>query len=146
MSKAKNFFGNRRRDASFVAPMKRETERAKRKRLHRQVLFEWRGMTAPRIERPAKALADEVGAALEKLGMKATFSEEDILTAWAQIVPPIIAGNTRPSALRDGVLEISVLQPAIHYTLERQMKGQILKRLQSLFGRRHLKDVRFRLG
>ena len=93
-----------------------------------------------------KEVAKEVSGALEKLGMDATFSEEDILTAWGQVVPPIIANNTRPSALRDGVLEISVLQPAIHYTLERQMRREILKRLQSLFGRRHLKDIRFRLG
>lgn len=123
-----------------------ESSRAKQKRLRRLALTEWRGMAPPKLEREAKSVAEEVGSALEKLGMKATFSEEDILTAWAEIVPPIIAGNTRPSALRDGVLEISVLQPAIHYTLERQMKKQILKRLQSLFGRRHLKDVRFRLG
>ncbi len=114
--------------------------------MRRQVLDEWRRMPAPRTGREAKSVADEVGAALEKLGMQTSFSEEDILTAWADIVPPIIAGNTRPSALRDGVLEVSVLQPAIHYTLERQMKREIVRRLQSLFGRRHLRDVRFRLG
>ena len=95
---------------------------------------------------PVREVSKELGAALEKLGAKATITEEDILTAWAQVVPPIISGNTRPSGLRDGVLEISVLQPAILYTLESQMKGEILKRLQTLFGKRHVRRLRFRIG
>lgn len=103
-------------------------------------------MPAPRKMAPPKALADEVAPALEKLGMNAVIGEEDILSAWCDIVPPIIAGNTRPSGLRDGCLEISVLQSAIHYTLEREMKPHLLKRLQSLFGRRHIRKIRFRLG
>ena len=123
-----------------------EKLRGKRQRLHAQVLAEWRGMAAPKVERPPKSVADEVSGALEKLGVGAALSEEEILTAWVDVVPPIIANNTRPSALRDGVLEISVLQPAIHYTLERQMKREVLARLQSLFGRRQVRDVRFRLG
>ena len=103
-------------------------------------------MSSPRVERKVKAVADEVEGALEKLGLGAKLNEEEIMTAWSDVVPAIIANNTRPSALRDGVLEISVLQPAIHYTLERQMKRDILKRLQSLFGRKQIRDVRFRLG
>jgi len=123
-----------------------ESDKAKAQRLRRQAIAEWRGLPPPKREWPTKLVADEVGKALEKLGASTTFTEEDILTAWNDVVPPIIAGNTRPSALRDGVLEISVLQPAIHYTLERQMKREIVKRLQSLFGRRHIKDVRFRIA
>lgn len=110
------------------------------------MIAEWRCMPAPRKMAPPKALADEVAPALEKLGMNAVIGEEDILSAWCDIVPPIIAGNTRPSGLRDGCLEISVLQSAIHYTLEREMKPHLLKRLQSLFGRRHIRKIRFRLG
>ena len=119
---------------------------SKRQRLHAQVVAEWRRMSRPKSDPPPKVMADEVAGALEKLGVGATLSEEEILTAWSDVVPPIIANNTRPSALRDGVLEISVLQPAIHYTLERQMKRDVLNRLQSLFGRKQVRDVRFRLG
>lgn len=123
-----------------------ESNQARDMRLRRQVLAEWRGVAPPRIDHPSKNLADAIGPALEKLGAKVSFSEEDIMEAWVDIVPQIISGNTRPSALRNGVLEISVLQPAILYTLERQMKREILSRLQSLFGRRHIRDVRFRIG
>ena len=111
-----------------------------------QLIAEWRGMPVPRKLSPPKVLADEVAPALEKLGMNAAIDADDILNAWCDIVPPIIASNTRPSGLREGCLEISVLQPAIHYTLEREMKHHLLKRLQSLFGRRHIRVIRFRLG
>lgn len=123
-----------------------ESEKAKAQRLRRQVIAEWRGVAPPRKEWPARELADEVPRALEKLGANARFTEEDILAGWNQAVPPIIAAHTRPSALKNGVIEISVLQPAILYTLESQLKREVLARLQSLFGRRNVKDVRFRIG
>ena len=93
-----------------------------------------------------KSLCNEVGPALENLGLNAVILAEDIIAAWSEIVPPIIAGNTRPTKLINGCLDISVLQAAVHYTLEREMKPQLLKRLQALFGRRHIREIRFRLG
>ena len=68
-----------------------EPARVKEQRLRRQAIAEWRRLAPPRVERPMKEVAKEVSGALEKLGMDATFSEEDILTAWGQVVPPIIA-------------------------------------------------------
>lgn len=124
----------------------RRKQISRHRRIKRQLIAEWRGMSTPRKLAPPKALADEVAPALEKLGMNAAIDAEDILNAWCDIVPPIIAGNTRPSGLRNGCLEISVLQSSIHYTLEREMKPHLLKRLQSLFGRRHIREIRFRLG
>ena len=110
------------------------------------MIAEWRGMPEPRTVAEPKELSDEVGPALEKLGTNAVIIADDIINAWSKIVPPIIAGNTRPTRLLNGCLDISVLQSAIHYTLEREMKPQLLKRLQSLFGRRHVREIRFRLG
>ena len=125
--------------------MKRK-EAARFRRIRSQVIAEWRGMPEARKISHPKALSDEVGGALEKLGMNAVIIADDIIDAWNEIVPPIIAGNTRPTQLLNGCLHISVLQSAIHYTLEREMKPQLLKRLQSLFGRRHVREIRFRLG
>ncbi len=124
----------------------KKSNRASPQRIRRQLIEEWRRMPEPRILSKPKALRDEVGKALEKLGMNTVIAAEDILNAWRDIVPPIIAGNTRPTRLTNGCLEISVMQPAIHYTLERDMKSQLLKRLQSLFGRRHIREIRFRTG
>lgn len=115
-------------------------------RLKRQLIAEWRRMPEARKVIEPKSLSDEVGPALEKLGLNTVILAEDIIAAWSEIVPPIIAGNTRPTKLINGCLEISVLQAAVHYTLEREMKAQLLKRLQALFGRRHIREIRFRLG
>ncbi len=121
-------------------------EAARTRRLKSQLIAEWRGMPEPRKLIPPKSLSDEVGSALEKLGINAVILAEDIIDAWSDIVPPIIAGNTRPTRLVNGCLDISVLQSAVHYTLEREMKPQLLKRLQSLFGKKHIREIRFRLG
>jgi hypothetical protein len=121
-------------------------EAARTRRLKSQLIAEWRGMPEPRKVIAPKRLSDEVGPALEKLGMNAVILAEDIIDAWSDIVPPIIAGNTRPTRLVNGCLDISVLQSAVHYTLEREMKPQLLKRLQALFGKRHIREIRFRLG
>ena len=121
-------------------------EAARTRRLKSQLIAEWRGMPESRKLIPPKSLSDEVGPALEKLGINAVILAEDIIDAWSDIVPPIIAGNTRPTRLVNGCLDISVLQSAVHYTLEREMKPQLLKRLQSLFGKKHIREIRFRLG
>jgi len=115
-------------------------------KLKRQLIAEWRRMPQSRKVLAPKSLSDEVGPALEKLGINAVILAEDIIAAWSEIVPPIIAGNTRPTKLINGCLDISVLQAAVHYTLEREMKPELLKRLQALFGRRHIREIRFRLG
>ena len=51
-----------------------------------------------------------------------------------------------PVALRDGILYVHVLQPALHYELDRVNKAQILRKLNQRFGGRTICDLRFRLG
>lgn len=123
-----------------------ESLKLKQLRLKRQVIDEWRGLKSPRQGRPVKLLSQEVAVALEKLGVGAALSEEDMLKAWNEIMPPVISGNTKPTGFKNGILEVSVLQPSIHYTLDRQMKPDIVKRLQSLFGRKKVKGLKFRIG
>jgi Dna[CI] antecedent, DciA len=48
--------------------------------------------------------------------------------------------------LREGVLYVRVLQPSLHYELERIAKTQILRKLKQRFGGKTIRDVRFRLG
>ena len=51
-----------------------------------------------------------------------------------------------PIALRDGVLYVHVLQPALHYELDRVNKPEILRKLKQRYGDRAIRDLRFRLG
>jgi len=54
--------------------------------------------------------------------------------------------NFRTPALRDGILYVRVLQPALHYELEQISKSEILRKLQRRFGGKTIRDIRFRVG
>jgi predicted nucleic acid-binding Zn ribbon protein len=83
---------------------------------------------------------------MQKLGLKERLHETEIIEAWEQIVGQFIAAHSGPVALRDGVLYVRVLQPALHYELEQVSKRDILRKLKSRFGGWGIRDVRFRLG
>ena len=91
-------------------------------------------------------ISDVVSVALKSLGVSKLLSEDDVVKAWNQIMPTVITENTRPTGYRNGMIEVSVLQPSIHYTLDRQMKPEIVKKLQSLLGREKVKGIIFRVG
>ena len=114
--------------------------------LKRKLLEEWRGLPLPRKTKPAKSLSNEVGEALDILGVGSSITESDVMSAWNEMMPKVISENTRPTAFQNGYIEISVLQPSILYTLDRQMKMDIIKKFQGVFGKSNLKGVNFRLG
>ena len=114
--------------------------------LKSKLLEEWRGLPVPRKTEPVKSLSNELGSALNLLGVGSSITESDIMSAWHEMMPKVISENTRPTAFQNGYIEISVLQPSILYTLDRQMKMDIIKKFQSVFGKSNLKGVNFRLG
>ena len=64
----------------------------------------------------------------------------------AKMVGEFIAAHSCPIALRDGTLYVHVLQPALHYELDRVNKPEILRKLKQRYGGRAIRDLRFRLG
>jgi predicted nucleic acid-binding Zn ribbon protein len=69
-----------------------------------------------------------------------------VIDAWANIVGDFIAAHSAPVALRDGILYVRVLQPALHYELEQVSKMDILRKLKQRFGTKTIRDIRFRVG
>ena len=57
-----------------------------------------------------------------------------------------IAAHSSPVLLREGILYVRVLQPALHYELEQVSKIDILRKLKLRFGAKVIRDVRFRVG
>ena len=47
---------------------------------------------------------------------------------------------------KDGVLTVRVLQPTVHFELDRFWKPKILAKLKERFGSRTVRDVKFRIG
>lgn len=83
---------------------------------------------------------------MKKLGLKERLRESEVIAAWSGIVGEFIAAHSAPVSLREGVLYVRVLQPALHYELERIAKAEVVRKLKRRFDGRTIRDVRFRLG
>lgn len=112
-----------------------------------RVLEEWRGIS----ERPfpkdtAQGLPSLVQQTLRALGLDQRIREEEISSAWKDIVGDFLAKHSTPAGLHERVLLVRVLQPTIHFELERVWKKKLLEKLQSRFGKGAIRNVRFRIG
>jgi predicted nucleic acid-binding Zn ribbon protein len=83
---------------------------------------------------------------MQKLGLEERLRESEIIAAWTSLVGEFIARHSCPMALTEGVLFVNVLQPTLHYELDRIHKMEILRKLKQKFGARVIRELRFRLG
>ena len=115
--------------------------------LRAAVISEWRGLPEPK---PRPDRFQSAGALLPKLmqrlGLRERLHETEMIDAWSKIVGDFIAAHSAPVALREGVLYVRVLQPALHYELEQVSKSEVLRKLKQRFGGKTIRDVRFRVG
>ena len=115
--------------------------------LRAAVIAEWRGLPErkPRPDR-WQSPAELVPKLMQRLGLKERLHETEVIDAWSKIVGEFIAAHSAPVALREGVLYVRVLQPALHYELEQVSKIDILRKLKTRFGGKTVRDIRFRVG
>jgi predicted nucleic acid-binding Zn ribbon protein len=115
--------------------------------LRAKIIAEWRGLPEKTVAQNRwTAPADVLPNLMQRLGLKERLHESEVLEAWSKIVGEFIATHSAPVALRDGVLYVRVLQPALHYELEQIAKIDILRKLKQRFGGKIIRDVRFRVG
>ncbi|PYK81300.1 MAG: hypothetical protein DME38_00475 [Verrucomicrobia bacterium] len=115
--------------------------------LRAAVIQEWRGLPEKKVrpdqwETPGVLLPK----LMQKLGLKERLRESEVIDAWSSIVGEFIAAHSAPVALREGVLYVRVLQPSLHYELERVVKTQVLRKLKQRFGGKTIRDLRFRMS
>jgi predicted nucleic acid-binding Zn ribbon protein len=116
-------------------------------RIKARVLEEWRGITErPFTKDTSQGVQSLVQQALRKLGLDQRIKEEEISAAWKEVVGDFLAAHSAPAGLKEGVLLIRVLQPTVHFELERVWKRKVLEKLQSRFGKSAIRNVRFRIG
>src|SRR6266478_3094961 len=115
--------------------------------LRSAVIAEWRGVPERKM-RPDRwqSPAEVVPKLMQCLGLRERLHETEVIEAWSKIVGEFIAAHSAPVALRDGVLYVRVLQPALHYELEQISKPEILRKLKKRFGPKTIRDIRFRVG
>ena len=115
--------------------------------LRAAVIAEWRGLPE-RKTRPDRwrSPAEVMPKLMQRLGLRERLHETEVIDAWSKIVGEFIAAHSAPVALRDGILYVRVLQPALHYELEQISKTEILRKLKQRFDSKTIRDVRFRVG
>jgi predicted nucleic acid-binding Zn ribbon protein len=115
--------------------------------LRANVMAEWRGLPEKRVLQDRWAApADVLPKLMQRLGLKERLHETEVMEAWSKIVGDFIAAHSAPVALREGILYVRVLQPALHYELQQVSKIDILRKLKQRFGGKVIRDVRFRVG
>ena len=119
----------------------------KPEQLRARVLAEWRGLPEP-AERPDRAVAigDAVRKMMAGLGLKDRLHAEEVLRAWHEVVGEFVAKHSAPQQLKDGVLTVRVLQPTVHFELDRFWKPKILAKLKERFGKSAVREIKFRVG
>jgi len=111
-----------------------------------RVIADWRGLPErPFPQENWRPIAGILEKVITQLGLEKRVREEEILRAWQDIVGPFIAQHSSPQRLVDGVLHVRVLQPSMHYELDRTLRADILAKLKARFGRT-VRDIRFRVG
>jgi predicted nucleic acid-binding Zn ribbon protein len=115
--------------------------------LRAAVIAEWRGLPHRKM-RPDRwhSAAELMAKLMQRLGLRERLRETEVIYAWSKIVGDFIAAHSAPVALREGVLYVRVLQPALHYELEQISKSEILRKLKQRFGGKTIRDIRFRVG
>jgi len=115
--------------------------------LRAAVIAEWRGLPERKMRTDRwKLPAELVPKMMQRLGLRERLHETEVTETWSKIVGDFIAAHSAPVALRDGILYVRVLQPALHYELEQVSKPEILRKLKQRFGSKTIRDVRFRVG
>jgi predicted nucleic acid-binding Zn ribbon protein len=116
-------------------------------RLRARVIAEWRGLPeTPFVRDTAKAVREPLAKLMQALGLGDRLSENEVKSAWREIVGEFLARHSAPDSIKDGVLIVRVLQPTLKFEFERNAKPQIVQKLRARFGAKIVRDVRFRLG
>ena len=112
-----------------------------------RIIAEWRGLPdpAPAPERLTTA-ARVLDKVMATLGLEERLRAEEVLGVWQEMVGDFISAHASPIRLQEGTLFVQVLQPTMHYELDRVWKPRILEKLQIRFGKKRVRAVRFCLG
>jgi predicted nucleic acid-binding Zn ribbon protein len=115
-------------------------------RLRAQVIAEWRGLPeTPFPQDTSKPVSEVLAKLLTKLGLQTRVREQEIISAWREVVGDFAAQHSTPVSLVEGVLYVRVLQPSMRYELENTWRREILRKLKERFPK-GVRDIRFRTG
>lgn len=104
------------------------------------------GFQAPPPELPVREkLAEFIPDALRKMGMREQAWQQEIEARWPELAGAQIAENCRPGGYQQGCLTLYVTHPMWIAELKGNAERQLLERLQTEFGPRRIRSLRFEL-
>lgn len=125
---------------------RRRWRRTRQDAVRAQLLRELRGIDEPvDPEHNVVKAGDFLASILDSLRLAEGIEESRLRSAWKEVAGDFIAQQTEPVSLRDGILTLRVLQPAMRFHLE-QSRVQLLRRLQQRLGKRVIREVRLTIG
>jgi len=101
--------------------------------------------SAPNLNRNVNEAKDFLGSIIKEIGAKEGIEHEVLISSWNKIAGDFVAKHAEPCALKRGILTLRVLQPSMRFHLE-ELKGKLLKNLQTELGKNVVKQVRFTIG
>lgn len=114
--------------------------------IHARLTAEWRGgFDPPDPKRNIHEPSEFLNRLLKEVGMSDGIEQEKLKEAWSSIAGEFIARHTVPDSIKNGVLVLRVLQPAMKFHLQ-QMSGKLLENLHNELGSGAVKQVVFKIG
>jgi len=95
---------------------------------------------------PEKTLGDAIASYLSKSGIVRQLGASSIQGIWSETVGEEIAGHTRVTSLRGGVLRIEVDSAPWLHDLRSFHQDELLDALRERLKGRTLKEITFRIG
>lgn len=96
---------------------------------------------------PIHTLREAIASFMERSGLSRQGLQDQVNRAWCDIVGVETARHTRLSrTIRRGVLRVEVDSPTLLAELSGFRKAEILTGLQERVKRKHIEDIRFKLG
>ena len=97
-----------------------------------------------RFRRRPKQAADLLSRLMARKGYSQVDSQQELVSAWNEIIGQTLRDKTQIAQVRGGVLEIIVTSSAVHQQLVFK-KSDLLKKLQTRWSQK-IKDLRFKVG
>lgn len=97
-----------------------------------------------RFQRRPKNAADLMGRLMARKGYGQVNVQDELQQAWASIVDATMLPKTRPTQVRQGILQVLVKSSVIMQQLEFQ-KRSMLKQLKQKLPKSKIKDLRFKV-
>ena len=97
--------------------------------------------------RSVHTLREAIASFLETSGLSRAMLADQIGRAWVEVLGPDVARHTRLSrTIRKGVLTVEVDSSSLRSELDGFRKAEILQGLHKRVKRKHIEDIRFKLG